>query len=170
MHRVADVLTENSKYLAAWVTREQSKPLGGVGPGQVPGSRFEVWACEAWARVTRNLDLPVEVVFEDESRRDEVHRKPFGVVAAIAPGGFNRSMQQLDEILSTLIDLFDPTWRTGSMQRSSIAASDLSKRTQTSSRLSSTFAWPCAALDVLCRRAFGAWRTCHRWNPCDRCA
>lgn len=85
VQQVADVLKQNSEYLAAWVTREQGKPLGGVGPDQVPGSRFEVWACETWARVTAELDLPAEVVFEDESRRDEVHRKPFGVIAAIAP-------------------------------------------------------------------------------------
>lgn len=85
VHRVADVLEENSEYLATWVTREQGKPLGGVGSGQIPGSRFEIWACEAWTRVTADLELPIEVAFEDESRRDEVHRKPFGVVAAIAP-------------------------------------------------------------------------------------
>ncbi|HKU27173.1 MAG TPA: aldehyde dehydrogenase family protein, partial [Candidatus Sulfotelmatobacter sp.] len=84
-HRVADVLKQNSEYLAEWVTLEQGKPLGGVGPDQVPGSRFEVWACEAWTRVTADLDLAIEIAFEDKSRRDEVHRKPFGVIAAIAP-------------------------------------------------------------------------------------
>lgn len=85
VQQVADVLKQNSEYLASWVTREQGKPLGGVGPDQVPGSRFEAWACETWTRVTADLDLPVEVAFEDKSRRDEVHRRPFGVVAAIAP-------------------------------------------------------------------------------------
>lgn len=85
VHRVADIFKQNSEYLGQWVTREQGKPLGGVGPEQVPGARFEVWACETWTRVTASLDLPVEVAFEDESRRDEVHRKPLGVVAAIAP-------------------------------------------------------------------------------------
>lgn len=83
--KVAEVLKANAEHLATWVTREQGKPLGGVGPDQVPGARFELWGCEVWTQVPASLDLPVEVVFEDETRRDEVHRKPFGVVAAIAP-------------------------------------------------------------------------------------
>lgn len=85
LQQVADVLRSNEEYLAAWVTKEQGKPLGGVGSPQVPGSRFELRACEAWTRAPASLDLPVEVVFEDESRRDELHRRPFGVVAAITP-------------------------------------------------------------------------------------
>lgn len=82
---VADVIKANAEYLAGWVAREQGKPLGGVGPGQVPGARYELFGCEAWTRVPASLDLPMEIAFEDDSRRDEVHRQPFGVIAAIAP-------------------------------------------------------------------------------------
>ncbi|GJI86875.1 aldehyde dehydrogenase [Rugamonas sp. R1(2021)] len=82
---VADKLRDNAEYLATWVTREQGKPLGGVGPDQIPGSRFEAWACEAWTRAPASLELPPEVVFEDQTRRDELHRKPLGVIAAISP-------------------------------------------------------------------------------------
>jgi len=85
MMKVAEVIKANAPYLAEWVTREQGKPLGGVGPDQVPGSRFELWGCEVWTQVPASLDLPVEVAFEDDTRRDEVHRKPFGVIAAVAP-------------------------------------------------------------------------------------
>lgn len=85
LRQVATVLKDNAEYLAEWITREQGKPLGGVGPDQVPGARFEAWACEVWTQVTASLELPVEVAFEDDTRRDEVHRKPYGVVAAIAP-------------------------------------------------------------------------------------
>jgi acyl-CoA reductase-like NAD-dependent aldehyde dehydrogenase len=85
LQQVADVLKDNADYLAGWVTREQGKPLGGIGPGQVPGSRFELWGCEVWTRVPASLELPVEVVFEDQTRRDEVRRVPCGVVAAITP-------------------------------------------------------------------------------------
>lgn len=88
LDKVVDVLKGNAEYLAAWVTQEQGKPLGGVGPDQIPGSRFELWACEAWTQTTASLDLPVDVVFEDATRRDEMHRKPFGVVAAIAPWNY----------------------------------------------------------------------------------
>lgn len=77
--QVAQVLSDNSQYLAEWITREQGKPLAG------PGSLFEMQACVGWTQVPASLDLPVEVVFEDETRRDELHRKPLGVVAAISP-------------------------------------------------------------------------------------
>ena len=83
--KVAEVIKQNAPYLAEWVTREQGKPLGGIGPDQVPGARFELWGCEVWTQVPASLDLPVEVAFEDDTRRDEVYRKPYGVVAAIAP-------------------------------------------------------------------------------------
>lgn len=83
--KAAEVIKANAPYLAEWVTREQGKPLGGLGPDQVPGARFEVWGCEVWTQVPASLDLPMDVVFEDETRRDEMHRKPYGVVAAIAP-------------------------------------------------------------------------------------
>lgn len=83
--KVAETIKANADDLAGWVTREQGKPLGGIGPDQVPGARFEVWGCEVWTQVPASLELAVETVFEDETRRDEMHRKPFGVIAAIAP-------------------------------------------------------------------------------------
>lgn len=85
MMKLAEAIKQNAPYLAEWVTREQGKPLGGLGPDQVPGARFELWGCEVWTQVPASLELPVDVAFEDETRRDEVHRKPFGVIAAIAP-------------------------------------------------------------------------------------
>jgi acyl-CoA reductase-like NAD-dependent aldehyde dehydrogenase len=83
--KVAEVIKGNAEYLSEWVTKEQGKPLGGVGPDQVPGARFELWGCEVWTQVPASLDLPVDLAFEDDTRRDEVHRKPFGVIGAIAP-------------------------------------------------------------------------------------
>ncbi|MFM2405275.1 MAG: hypothetical protein RL223_3155 [Pseudomonadota bacterium] len=83
--RAIDALSQQAEALATWVTREQGKPLGGVGPGQVPGARFELWGCEAWARTSTLLDLPDEVVFEDASRRDVLQRRPLGVIGAVAP-------------------------------------------------------------------------------------
>lgn len=77
--QVAQVLTDNTPYLAQWVTQEQGKPMAG------PGSMFEMQACVGWTQVPASLDLPVEVVFEDNERRDELHRRPIGVIGAIAP-------------------------------------------------------------------------------------
>ncbi|MBH1964083.1 MAG: aldehyde dehydrogenase family protein [Comamonadaceae bacterium] len=83
--KIADAIKAHAEPLAEWVTREQGKPLGGDGRGSVPGSRFELMGCEGWTRATAAIDVPVEVAFENEQRRDEVHRQPYGVVAAIAP-------------------------------------------------------------------------------------
>jgi len=77
--QVAKVLTDNTPYLAEWITKEQGKAMAG------PGSMFEMQACVGWTQVPASLDLPTEVVFEDETRRDELHRKPIGVIGAIAP-------------------------------------------------------------------------------------
>lgn len=77
--KVAEALEQNSKHLAEWITREQGKPLNG------PGAHFEMQACVGWTQVLASLDLPEEIVFEDETRKDVVYRNPIGVVAAIAP-------------------------------------------------------------------------------------
>lgn len=77
--KVSQVLVDNTDYLAKWITQEQGKPMAG------PGSMFEMQACVGWTQVPASLDLPAEVVFEDDTRRDELHRKPIGVIGAIAP-------------------------------------------------------------------------------------
>ncbi|MGH1518051.1 aldehyde dehydrogenase family protein [Chryseobacterium sp. JK1] len=77
--KVAEALQSNSKQLAEWITREQGKPLSG------PGANFEMQACVGWTQVPASLDLPEEVVFEDDTRKDVLYRNPIGVVAAIAP-------------------------------------------------------------------------------------
>lgn len=73
------VLETNKEYLAHWVVKEQGKPLGG------PHAMFEIEGCQGWTQVPLSLELPVEVVFEDDTKRAEMHRRPFGVVGAIAP-------------------------------------------------------------------------------------
>ncbi|WP_126651625.1 aldehyde dehydrogenase family protein [Chryseobacterium aureum] len=77
--KVAEALQQNSKHLAEWITREQGKPLNG------PGANFEMQACVGWTQVPASLELPEEVVFEDETRKDILYRNPIGIVAAIAP-------------------------------------------------------------------------------------
>nr|WP_315032593.1 aldehyde dehydrogenase family protein [uncultured Chryseobacterium sp.] len=77
--KVAEALQTHSKHLAEWITKEQGKPLNG------PGSNFEMQGCVGWTQVPVSLDLPEEVVFEDETRKDTLYRTPIGIVAAIAP-------------------------------------------------------------------------------------
>ena len=80
--RMADALHAHASELAELLTREQGKPLNGMG------SRFELGGAEAWARHTASLSLPVEVIQDDESGRVELHRKPLGVVGSITPWNF----------------------------------------------------------------------------------
>lgn len=79
--KLCDVLGANQERLAQLVTKEQGKPLFPGGPG----SMFEIEGCIGFTQVPMSLNLAPEVVFEDETKRAEMHRKPIGVVAAIAP-------------------------------------------------------------------------------------
>ena len=82
VNRIADKVHEHMEELAELLTREQGKPLNGMG------SRFELHGAEAWARHTATLELPVEVLSDNESGRVELHRKPLGVVGSITPWNF----------------------------------------------------------------------------------
>ena len=76
---IAKVCTDNAEELAVLVTKEQGKPLGGIG------SRFELGGCAAWAGYTAGLSLP-EKVIEDSSERHVVQQRvPLGVVGSITP-------------------------------------------------------------------------------------
>jgi len=76
---VAEKINEHGEELAQLLTREQGKPLNGLG------SRFEIGGALAWTRHTAELDLPVEVLQDDNEGRVELHRKPIGVVGSITP-------------------------------------------------------------------------------------
>lgn len=76
---LAAALEARAGELAALVTQEQGKPLGG------PGSGFEVGGAVAWAGYTASLDLPVKVLQDTGEGRVELHRKPLGVVGSITP-------------------------------------------------------------------------------------
>lgn len=77
--RVAALITENAEELARLVTREQGKPLKGLG------SEFEIGGSAAWAGATADFSLPVKVLQDDEDARIEMHRISLGVVGSITP-------------------------------------------------------------------------------------
>lgn len=79
LHRMADALEANAAELATLLTREQGKPLNGMG------SQFEIGGAVAWTRYNAEMDLPVEVLEETDATRIEMHRKPLGVVGSITP-------------------------------------------------------------------------------------
>ncbi len=78
-HAIGQVLEENAEELAQLLTQEQGKPLNGVG------SRFEMGGCQGWTHFTADLELPVEVIQDNEEGHVELHRKPIGVVGSITP-------------------------------------------------------------------------------------
>ena len=79
---LAAALEANMPELMELVTRETGKPLGGLNN---VGSGMEVGGSIAWAKVTAGIDLPPEVIQDNDDARIEVHRKPLGVVGSITP-------------------------------------------------------------------------------------
>ncbi len=75
--RIADRMEAHADELARIIVHEQGKPF--------MIAQREVAGATAWVRYTAALDIPVDVVFEDEQKRIEVHRKPLGVVGSITP-------------------------------------------------------------------------------------
>lgn len=80
--QLASVLGENMPELMELVTKESGKPMGGLNG---IGSGMEVGGSIAWTQYTASLELPVEVIQDNEEARVELHRKPLGVVASITP-------------------------------------------------------------------------------------
>ena len=80
----ADAITQHAEELALLLTREQGKPLARASG--------EVASAAKWLRYTATLEIPVEVVLDDERVRVEVHRRPHGVVAAITPWNYPVSL------------------------------------------------------------------------------
>jgi acyl-CoA reductase-like NAD-dependent aldehyde dehydrogenase len=82
IHQLGTLLEENMPEFMELVTMESGKPMGGLNG---VGSGMEVGGATAWTHVTADLELPVEVISDDDNARVEVHRKPVGVVASITP-------------------------------------------------------------------------------------
>lgn len=80
LQRCAAIVTERAAELAPILTQEQGKPL--------PQAFAEIMGAAMWFSHTAGLQLPVEVLQDDETARIEVRRRPLGVVAAITPWNF----------------------------------------------------------------------------------
>jgi len=76
----AEALREAAPEAGRLLTQEQGKPLAkGIE---------EIFGASMWFKVTAGLEIPVEVVQDDEKSRIEVRRRPFGVVGAITPWNY----------------------------------------------------------------------------------
>jgi acyl-CoA reductase-like NAD-dependent aldehyde dehydrogenase len=85
VHAIADALGAHSEELTKLLTLEQGKP--GVGFAGMGGA-FEIGGTLMWAHATADLELPVEVIQDNDQARIEVHRKPLGVIGSITPWNF----------------------------------------------------------------------------------
>ena len=81
-HQVAALMEANMAELMQLICQETGKPMGGLNG---VGAGMEVGGSAFWAHFTADLELPVEVLQDDDNGRVELHRKPLGVVASITP-------------------------------------------------------------------------------------
>lgn len=77
LHRIADRIEANAGELAEIIVKEQGKPLF--------LAQIEVGGAVAWTRYTADLEIPVKVIEDSDSKRIEAHHKPLGVVGSITP-------------------------------------------------------------------------------------
>ncbi|MCU9840337.1 aldehyde dehydrogenase family protein [Ruegeria sp. WL0004] len=80
--RIAERIEAHSEELAALLTAEQGKPMGGLG------SRWEIGGAIAWTQYTASLSMPPKVLQDNNEGRVELFRKPIGVVGSILPWNF----------------------------------------------------------------------------------
>jgi acyl-CoA reductase-like NAD-dependent aldehyde dehydrogenase len=76
----AAAITAKAGELAPVLTQEQGKPLA-KAMEEIMGTAF-------WFQYTSTLEMPLEILADDDTRRIEVRRRPLGVVAAITPWNF----------------------------------------------------------------------------------
>lgn len=79
---MAEVATEHADELADILSKEQGKPLEGIG------ARFEIGGCAAWAGYTAGLSLPDKVIEDTAEKKVVMQRAPLGVVGSITPWNF----------------------------------------------------------------------------------
>jgi len=85
VHAIGEALEAHSEELCKLLIQEQGKPMGGFAG---LGAGFEMGGTVAWCHATADLDLPVDVIQDNDEARIEVHRKPLGVVGSITPWNY----------------------------------------------------------------------------------
>jgi acyl-CoA reductase-like NAD-dependent aldehyde dehydrogenase len=80
LRQAAGILLGSSQEVAPILTAEQGKPIS--------DANIEIIAAGMWLQYYADLEVPREVIQDDDSAFAEVVRKPLGVVAAITPWNF----------------------------------------------------------------------------------
>lgn len=76
----AQKLRAHAEEIGRLICREQGRPL--------PKAIGEVMGAARWFEHTAGIELPVEVIRDDDAQHISVHRRPLGVVAGIAPWNY----------------------------------------------------------------------------------
>ena len=82
VEKIADKIAENAEELAQLLTREQGKPLNGLG------SRWEIGGAIAWTRHTATLKTKPKILQKNNEGTVRMYRVPLGVVGSITPWNF----------------------------------------------------------------------------------
>ncbi|HEY7776178.1 MAG TPA: aldehyde dehydrogenase family protein [Kineobactrum sp.] len=85
VHAIGAAIEAHSAELSRLLTLEQGKPPNGFAGF---GAGFEIGGTLAWCHAAADLDLPVDVIQDNDEARIEVHRKPLGVVGSITPWNY----------------------------------------------------------------------------------
>lgn len=80
LRKAAGLIAENADALASLFTKEQGRPTD--------LAKQEILGASYWLSSTADLDLPVDVTEDSDTRRIEVHHVPLGVVCGIVPWNF----------------------------------------------------------------------------------
>jgi acyl-CoA reductase-like NAD-dependent aldehyde dehydrogenase len=80
IQRAAEILMGSGAELAPVLTAEQGKPI--------TDATMEVIGSGVWAQYFANLEVPPQVIQDDDGAHVEVVRRPLGVVAAITPWNY----------------------------------------------------------------------------------
>lgn len=82
LHQLAMLIEENEAEFVELVVKETGKPIKGLNG---IGASREVKGAVGWTRLTAELELPIEVLQDNDEARVEIHRRPLGVVGSIIP-------------------------------------------------------------------------------------
>lgn len=80
LRKLADAVDGRADEIARVLVQEQGKPLG--------DAKGEVANASVFLRYFADMEVPVEVIQDDEAYHIEVHHKPLGVVVGIIPWNF----------------------------------------------------------------------------------
>lgn len=82
IHELGALIEEHKDELIELVVSETGKPVVGLGG---VGATMEVMGASIWSHVTADINLPDEVIQDDDTAYVAVTRKPLGVVASVTP-------------------------------------------------------------------------------------